>query len=131
MNFQSTTQPYIRSVIQVGVGQYSSRQRKGNFPTSVNFWRPVGKIAVLLLPVVLAVNIYVTSSINKTNDLVITADNKRHELMDKNIELRAMKARLRVAEQFQQLAADKLSLYVHTKGQVGTFSRRKGYFTYF
>ena len=131
MNFQSTSQPYIRSFIQVGAGQYSCRQKKRNFPTGVTFWSSVGKIAVLLLPVVLAVNIYVTSSINKTNDLVITADNKRHELMDKNIELRAMKARLRVDEQFQQLAADKLSLYVHTKGQIGTFNRRKGYFTYF
>ncbi len=83
-----------------------------------------------LLPLVLAVNLYVVSSVSKINDSIIAADNNYHELMDKNIELRAVKARVRDPEQLQKLAADKLSLFVHSKGQVGKYNPRKGYFIY-
>jgi hypothetical protein len=130
MNFQNTSQPYMRPVIQIGVGQHSLRRRKSSFPVSISFWRPVGKVLFLLIPVMLAINMCLASFVSKTNESLITAANNRHELMDKNIELRAMKARLRGQEQFQQLAAEKLSLYVHKKGQVGVFSKRKGYFIY-
>jgi len=130
MNFHSTSQSYMRPVIQVGVGQHSLPQRKGSLPTSIDFWGPVGKILLALLLIVLAVNMYIAYSAGKVNESMIAADNKRHELMDKNIELRATKARLRGDEQFQKLAAEKLSLYAHTKGQVGKFDRRKGYFIY-
>lgn len=129
MNFQSTSQPYMRPIIQIGVGQHSLPRRRG-WIASTSFWRPVGKILFLMLPFVLAVNMYVASLVSRTDESIITADNRHHDLMDKNIELRAMKARLRGDEQFQQLAAEKLSLYVHTKGQVGIFDQRKGYFIY-
>jgi hypothetical protein len=130
MNFHSTSQSYMRPVIQVGVGQGSLPQRKGSLPTSIGFWRPVGKVLLAALLLVLAVNMYFAYYVSKVNESIIAADNKRHELMDKNIGLRATKARLRGDEQFQKLAAEKLSLYAHTKGQVGKFDRRKGYFIY-
>ncbi|MCK5515516.1 MAG: hypothetical protein KAI39_01480 [Desulfobulbaceae bacterium] len=130
MNFQNTSQPYMRPVIQIGVGQHSLRRRKSSFPVSITFWRPVGKVLFLLIPLMLAINLGVASLASNTNESIIALENKRHELMDKNIELRAKKARLRGQEQFQQLAAEKLSLYVHKKGQVGVFSKRKGYFVY-
>jgi len=130
MNFHSTSQPYMQPVVQIGVGQRSLPRRKGSFPVSLVFWRPVGKILLLLLSLVLAINMYVTSSVSKVNESIATAANRRHELMDKNIELRALKAQLRGDKQIQQLAAEKLSLFVHTKGQVGKFNHRKGYFVY-
>ena len=130
MNFHNTSQPYMRPVIQVGVGPRSIPQKKRSFPTSIVFWGPVGKILLTLLLLVLAINMYITYSVSQVNESMIAADNKRHELMDKNIELRATKARLRANDQFQQLAAEKLSLYAHTKGQVGVFDQRKGYFIY-
>ncbi len=73
---------------------------------------------------------YVSSAAGRINESIIVADNYHHELMDRNIELRAMKAQLRNPEQLQELVAEKLSLYVHTKGQVGKYNRRKGYFIY-
>ncbi len=130
MNFHNTSQSYMRPVIQVGVGQRSLRRRRSSFPAVIIFWRPFGKVLFLLLPFVLIINMYIASLVNKTNESIVTADNRRHELMDRNIELRAMKARLRGDEHFHQLAAEKLSLYVHKKGQVGIFSQRKGYFIY-
>lgn len=130
MNFHNTSQPYMRPVIQIGVGQHSMPRKRRGFPTSMVFWRPVGKILLTLLLLVLAINLYITYSLSKVSEATIAADNKRHELMDKNIELRATKARLRAEEQLQQLAAEKLSLHVHTKGQVGIFDHRKGYFIY-
>jgi len=129
MNFQSTSQPYMRPIIPIGVGQHSLSRRKSCF-ASLSFWRPVGKILFLMLPFVLAINMYVAASVSRIDESIIAADNRHHDLMDKNIELRATKARLRGKEQFQQLAAEKLFLYVHKKGQVGIFNQRKGYFIY-
>lgn len=130
MNFNNSSQPYVSSVAQVTVGQRLQGLRIGKLPSGMTLWRPVGKTLFLLLPLVLAVNLYVVSSVSKINDSIIAVDNKHHELMDKNIELRAMKASVRNPEQLQKLAADKLSLFVHSKGQVGKYNRRKGYFIY-
>lgn len=130
MSVNNSSQPYMRSVAQVGVGQRSLGLRIGKLPSGTLFWRPVGKTLFLLLPLVLAVNLYVVSSVSKINESIVAVDNFHHELMDKNIELRAMKAQARDPEQLQKLAADKLSLYVHTKGQVGKYNHRKGYFIY-
>lgn len=130
MNFDNSSQPYASSVAQVTVGQRLQGLRIGKLPSGITLWRPVGKTLFLLLPLVLAVNLYVVSSVSKINDSIIAVDNRHHELMDKNIELRAMKATVRNPEQLQKLAADKLSLFVHSKGQVGKYNPRKGYFIY-
>ncbi|OEU47481.1 MAG: hypothetical protein BA862_01530 [Desulfobulbaceae bacterium S3730MH12] len=130
MNFNNSFQPSVSSAAQVTVGQRSQGLRIGKLPSGIILWRPVGKTLFFLLPLVLAVNLYVVSSVSKINDSIIAADNNYHELMDKNIELRAVKARVRDPEQLQKLAADKLSLFVHSKGQVGKYNPRKGYFIY-
>ena len=132
MNINNTSQPYIRSVAQVSAGQHASglRIRTGKIPRDSAFWLPVGKTLLLLLPLVLAVNLYVVSSIDNISESIIAVDNRHHELMDQNIELRAMKAHVRAPEQLQRLAGEKLSLYVHKKGQVGKYNPRKGYFIY-
>jgi len=130
MNIYNSSQSYLRPINQVVSGQQSLWQRFEKFPTSISFWKPVGKFLIFVLPVVLVVNLYVSSSVAEINMSVMVADNNHHELMDRNIELRAMKAQIRNPERLQELAAEKLSLYVHTKGQVGKFNRRKGYFIY-
>jgi len=130
MNFNNSSQPYASSVPQVTVGQRSQGLRIGRLPSGITLWRPVGKTLFVLLPLVLAVNLYVVSSVSKINNSIIAVDNRHHEVMDKNIELRARKARVRKPEQLQKLAADKLSLFVHSKGQVGKYNSRKGYFIY-
>lgn len=130
MNFHNSSQPFLRSINQVGAETESLSQKMIKFPTSFSFWKPVGKILFFVLPLVLAVNMYTSSVANRMNKAIIVVDNIHHELMDRNIELRAMKAQLRNPEQLQEMVAEKLSLYSHTKGQVGIFDRRKGYFTY-
>ena len=131
MNFHNSSQPYIQAINQANAAPQSLGQRLAKrLPTSISFWRQVGKILFFVLPIVLAVNMYVSSSVSKINKSIVAVDNMHHELMDRNIELRAMKAQLRNPEQLQKIAAEKLSLYVHTKGQVGKFNRRKGYFIY-
>jgi len=130
MNFHSSTQPYVRSVVQVGAGQRPLRSGIGRFPVSFVFYRSVLKFLCLLFPLVFAINMYVGASIGKVDKSIVMVDNEHHQLMDKNIELRARKALIRGPEQLQRLAAEKLALYVHTKGQVGRYNYRKGYFTY-
>jgi hypothetical protein len=130
MNFHNSSQSYLRSINQAGVEPQSLIQRLATFPINLSFWKPVGKMLFFILPVVLAVNMYVSSAAGGINQSIIEADNYHHELMDRNIELRAMKAKLRNPGQLQELVAEKLSLYVHAKGQVGKYNRRKGYFIY-
>jgi len=132
MNVNNSSQPYLSSVVQAGAGRRSPglRIKVGKLPRDTAFWRPVGKTLLLLLPLVLAVNLYVVSSASRINESIISVDNRHHQLMDQNIELRAMRAHVRTPEYLQQLAQEKLSLYVHRKGQVGKYDPRKGYFTY-
>ncbi|MBW1634833.1 MAG: hypothetical protein JRJ68_01035 [Deltaproteobacteria bacterium] len=132
MNAGNSSQPYITSVAQMGVGRRvpGLRFKVGKLPRDTAFWRPVGKTLLLLLPLALAVNLYVVSATNQINESIIGVDNRHHELMDQNIELRAMRAYVRAPEQLQRLAGEKLSLYAHKKGQVGKYNSRKGYFTY-
>ncbi len=130
MNFQNSSQSYISPVIQVN----ARRSVKGlgllGCFADASLLRPVGKVLLVLLPIVFTINIYVSSSVKTMNESLVALDNRRHELMDANIELRAEKARLRAPEMIRKMAGEKLSLYEASKGQVGKYNRRKGTFTY-
>ena len=130
MNFQNSSQSYIPPVIQIGSRQRTRQLKISDYFGDISLWRPVGKVFLILLPLVFGINMYVSSSVSSINDSLVVLDNTRHELMDENIQLRATKARLRAPEMIQKLAGEKLSLYVAGKGQVGKYNRRKGTFTY-
>lgn len=93
-------------------------------------WKRAGKAALLMLPLVLAVNLCIASAITSIDHEISAMDNQRHELMDKNIEMLARKARLWAPENVREMAAGKLSLYGGAEKQIGKFSRRKGTFIY-
>jgi hypothetical protein len=73
---------------------------------------------------------FIVAAVGNTDNAIASVDNQRHELMDKNIELLARKARLYSPASVQKLAGEKLDLYVDSGEQVGRFNRRTGTFIY-
>ena len=84
-------------------------------------WLSVGKILLVLCPLVLVVNLWLASSFHNLDASVKEVESARHELMDKQIRLRAQKAQLFSPEQIQMIAAERFSLHVPEKDQVKIF----------
>lgn len=119
MNFHNTTQvSYLRTVTNIGVRQQLQSRGVFDLPGGLVLWKAVGKIVLLILPFVLAANMFLASTVDGVERSLAAFDNERHELMDKNIGLLAKKARLNAPERVSQMAADKLSLYAASPGQI-------------
>lgn len=119
MNFHNTTQvSYLRNVTSLGVRQQLQSRGVFDLPGGLVLWKAAGTIMLLMLPFVLAANMFLASAIEDVERSLVAVDNERHELMDKNIGLLAKKAHLYAPERVSQIAGDKLSLYVALPGQV-------------
>ena len=119
MNFHNTTQlSYLRPVTNIGFRQHLQPRGVVDLLGGVVLWKAVGKVLLVLLPLMLAANIFLAGSVNEVGQSLASVDNKRHELTDKNIGLLAQKARLYAPERVGQLAGQKLSLYAASPGQI-------------
>jgi len=129
MNYQNSTQLYIRPAINIGVRQ-QQRRHKLAFPGGVALWRRAGWILLILIPFVLSINTFLVSSLQNVDKSIAEVNSKRYELMDKKIGLLAKRAGMLVPAHIEQTASAKLSLYLPAKRQVGHFNRRTGTFNY-
>jgi hypothetical protein len=119
MNFHHTTQvSYLRTVTNLGVRQQLQSRDFFDLPGGLVLWKAVGRIILIMLPFILAANMFLAGKINDVQSSLAIVDNQRHELTDKNIGLLAQKARLYAPERLSQMAADKLSLYAASPGQI-------------
>jgi hypothetical protein len=119
MNFQNTTQlSYIRPVTNIGVRQHLQPRDVLDLPGGLVLWKAVGKVLLLLLPLMVTFNLFLASAINDAGNELTVIDNQRHQLMDKNIGLLAQKAQLYAPDRVGQLAEQKLSLYSAAPGQI-------------
>ncbi len=119
MNFHNTTQvSYLRAVSSFGVRQQMQSRSVFDLMGDLAIWKAVGRIVLIMIPFVLAANMFLASVANDVSLSLTVFDNQRHELMDKNIGLLAKKASLYAPERVSQLAADKLSLYTASPGQI-------------
>lgn len=121
MNYHNTQEAYLRPVINIGVRQHLRARDTRDLMGSL-VMKAVGKVALVLLPLVLAIHIVLASAIGDIERSFTAADNQRHELMDKNIELLAHKARLLAPDNIQQLAGQKLALFAASGDQVERFN---------
>lgn len=118
MNFQNTSHVYVRPVTNIGVRQQLQPRDVLDLAGGMVLWKAVGKVLLLLLPLVMTVNLLLASAVNDIGNDLTAIDNQRHQLMDKNIGLLAQKAQLYAPERVGQLAAQKLSLYSAAPGQI-------------
>lgn len=129
MNYNNSTETYLQSAAKIGFQHTRSRELV-DLSSWLVLWKPVGKILLLILPVVLGINMFVSSAVTHAELSIASVDNQRHELMDKNIALLARKARLWSPASMEQLAGEKLALQSRAKNQVGIFNARTGTFIY-
>lgn len=119
MIFHNTTQAsYLRTFSNIGVRQQLQARGRFGLPGGLVLWKAVGKFMVMMLPVVLMVNMLLSSMAGDVEHSIKAADDRRHELMDKNIGLLAQRAGLYAPDRVSQMAADKLSLYAASPGQI-------------
>jgi len=121
MNYQNTQEAYLRPVINIGVRQHlrarDTRELMGGL-----VMKAVGKVALVLLPLVLTINMVLASAVHDIERSFTAVDNQRHESMDKNIELLAHRARFLAPDNIQQLAGQKLALFAASGDQVERFN---------
>ena len=130
MNYNNSTEAYMRSVAKIGMRQHTRSREHFDLSGRLVLWKPVGKILLMILPIVLIINMFVASAVTNVNRSIVNVDNQRHELMDKNIELLARKAWLWSPSHMEQLAGEKLALHSNSRNQVGKFDSRSGAFIY-
>jgi hypothetical protein len=120
----------MQSVAKIGVRQQVGPRNLFDLSSWLGLWKPAGKILLMIFPLVLVINIFIASAVVNTDRSIANIDNQRHELMDKNIELLAGKARLLAPGNIQKLAGEKLGLYVDSGDQVRKFDPRTQTFIY-
>ncbi len=130
MEFHNSTQLYIRPAVNIGVRQQLQRRGIFDLPGGVGLWRRAGWLLLVLIPLMLSINILIVSAIQEVDSALVKVDGQRHELMDKKIGLLAQRAEILAPENMQHVAAEKLSLYLPSKRQIGQFNRRTGSFIY-
>jgi len=128
MNYNNSTEAYMRTVAKLGRRQSLRVWDYLDLPGWLQLWKPVGKILLVIFPLVLIINILVAGAVSNVEQSIVAVGNHRHELMDKNIELLAQRAYLYSPTSIEQLAGEKLDLHKSTKDQVGVFNRRFGTF---
>jgi hypothetical protein len=119
MNFQNTTHvPYLRSVTNLGIRQQLQSRDVFDLPGGLVLWKAVGKITLLMLPFIVAANMFIASILSEVDLSIASIEAKHHEVIDKNIGLRAQKARLYAPDRLSKLAADRLFLFTAEPGQI-------------
>jgi hypothetical protein len=121
MNYHNPAQSYFRPMSNMRFQQQLHKQKAFSWQGDRDLWVSVGKILLFLCPMVLAVNFWLASSFKNLEGSVQEVESVRHELMDKQIKLRAQRAQLFSPDRVQPLAAERLSLHVPGKEQVRYF----------
>lgn len=101
-----------------GVQQSPKSRYLRNLPGGVELWRALSKLLLVAVPLMLAVCL-VLGAVGKNLERSIEQGEERHQLLiDKNIEMLAQRAGMHAPERVSRIAADRLSLYAATPGQI-------------
>jgi len=94
------------------------RQKNVGLIFPKGLWRVAGKVFLLLCPLLLLVNFWLSSSADRIAVEILAAEEGRYLMMDEHIKLRAERARLYSPGYLNEVAASQLALYVPEKNQV-------------
>lgn len=118
MNFHTPVPPYFRARATSPFLQELERQKVFSLSADRRLWLALGKMFLVLCPVCLAVNLWLGSCCNRLEQSMQAVDDRRHELMDRQISLSAERSQLFSPERIGFIAAKKLSLHLPEKEQV-------------
>ena len=128
--YQGSTHTNFRSAAHVGMRQHLSRRGAFELPGGIVLWKTVAKVLAILLPLVLAGHLLLSSLVRNTEQSVRAADDAHYNLTIANSLLRSERSKLLTPEQVQVNSRDMLSLHTPEKGQVRVYNRTTGQFRY-
>ncbi len=118
MNFHNPAHNYCRPRANSHFFQQLSCQQDISRSGDRNVSGAVGKVLLVFCPLVLVMNLGLASCSHTLEQSVQAVSNVRHELMERQMSLRAKKEQLSSPERVRILAAEKLSLYAPDQEQV-------------
>lgn len=130
MSYQNSSQSFMRTAARIGVRRQVRSRRALSIPGGAILWKSVGKAVLVILPVTLLINIFISSAVSSVDRSISMAETKQQKIEDFNIDLLAQKARIWAPTNVQKLAGEKLSLFAPENKQVGKFDRGSGTFSY-
>lgn len=121
MFINQSVQAYSRPMMPSSIRQQQLRQNALGLLGPKILWMSVGKVLLIFCPLLLLVNVWLSSSADQIALVLADAEKGRYVLMDEHIKLRAERARLYSPEYLNKIAASQLALYVPGKEQVTRF----------
>ncbi len=130
MMYQGSAQAYFRSAVHVGIRQHLSRRTTFELPGGLALWKAIGKVLLVLVPILLAVHLLLSSLAKTAVESVRAADDNHYNLTIANSLLKAERSRLMSPEQAQAIVGESFALHAPEKGQVRVYNRATGQFRY-
>ncbi len=129
MMYQGSAHAYFRSAVHVGM-QHQGRRSAFELPGGLLLWKAVGKVLLVLLPILLALHLFFSSFVSNTEESVRAADDNHYNLTIANSLLKSERSQLLTSGQVQVVVGDSFSLHAPGKGQVRVYNRTTGQFRY-
>jgi hypothetical protein len=117
MIFHNSAQSYVRPNANIGIRQHLARCSNGELPGGILLWKAVGKVTVAVCVATITLNVMLSVYKGNLATAAVALEQQRHELMDKNINLRAKRAALLSPQAIERAAGKRLSLHSPVKGQ--------------
>jgi hypothetical protein len=119
MKYHSMSQYSSLSDLALFGVRQPSRVWSGKFlPGGAELWWAMGKGMVLILPLVVAITLFLGSVGDSLDESLALSEVQQQQLLDNNISLLAQRAGMYAPERVSRMAADKLSLYAAAPGQI-------------
>ncbi|SHO44443.1 hypothetical protein [Desulfopila aestuarii] len=128
MIIHNSTESYTRPVVNIGVRQQSVRSSIWDIPGGSVLWKAIGRLAGGVCAATIAIHLMLGAYSSHLSEKVTAFEGQRHQLMDRNITLRATRAGMLTKQAVEAAAGKALSLYSPGKGQRFVYNRNKGWF---
>lgn len=130
MMYQGAQQACYRSSVQIGIRQQLNRRGSLELPGGIALWKAVGKILLVLLPLVVGCQLVLTSLSTGMEKDIGRIDDQYYNLMITNSLLKAERTGLLTPAKVESLAGKKIALQKPEKGQILVYHRASGQFRY-
>lgn len=124
----SSTESYTRPVVNIGVRQQPVQQGTWEFPGGILLWKVIGRVGFAVCAATVALHLMLGAYSSHLSEKVTVFEEQRHQLMDRNITLRATRAGMLTQKAVEAAAGKALSLYTPGEGQRFVYDRSKGRF---
>ncbi|MFV0435932.1 MAG: hypothetical protein ACK5PS_00865 [Desulfopila sp.] len=131
MIIHNSTEPYTRPTVSIGGPQQFTRRQAWDFPGGAVLWKGIGRAAAMIGGVTVVVSMLLGSYGSGLTAKVTLLEEQRHQLVDRNIVLRATRAGMLTRQAVEAAAGKELSLYKPEDGQRFRYNRSKGRFDKF